>query len=94
FFCKEKILDTGSVSGLVTEIGENEYTPKECYIRMKLQNSDVYEVNIPCNQKKKYHEFLGYDVKLDYSVLQHLDDRNNEGFCEREDMIRSIKLLN
>lgn len=92
-FCKEKILDTGSVSGLITEIEENEYNPKDCSIRMKLQNGDIYEIAMPCNQKNKYHEFLGHDVKLDYSVLQRFGNQENGGLCERKDMVRSIKLL-
>ena len=89
--CKEKILDTGSVSGLAVEIGESEDYREGCAILLKLQNGDKYGIGFACNQKGKYHQFLGKDVKIDYSVFQHWVNDNNGGTCERRDMIRNVK---
>lgn len=90
--CKEKILDTGSVAGLLTQIEKSEEEPKVCALFINLKSKEDYIINIPCSDTPKYESYLGKDVKLNYSVLQHFSNSEPPS-CIREDLVKSIQVL-
>lgn len=92
-FCKEKILDQGSVSGLVIEIAEDEYSDQTCMIKLKFKNNEKYIIKFPCNEKSRYKNFLGKDVKLEYLVWQKWNENNRKKICKRKDVLKSIKII-